>query len=308
MIDSVLKHHLSFPRRLRRFVFAAVAAATAFAGAAAPASAHVRYTYSHQVDITAVEPLTYNIDTHGVLGAGIVHVRFENHGDDMHQAQLFRLNDGVTFDQWQMDLHGSDPNKALFVDAAPAGGANPVLPHGRQDVWDLLQGGMYVVACFVPGPNGVPHIFLGMYKPFDVQGTAPQWAVNDDQEGGQADFEIRAHDLTYTMPQYLVHGTRIRFQDTDASDVHEVNFGRLLPGKSVADAKAWFVASSANAATAGPPPFTVYGGHGAVLPGQGGWFEVQGPPGRYIAFCLVPDDVTGVPHAAMGMVVGVTIL
>lgn len=306
MIDSVLNHHLSFPRRVRRLVFATVAAAMAFAGSVAPASAHVGY--SHEVDITAVEPLTYTIDTHGALAAGIDHIRFENRGDDMHQAQLFRLSQGVSFAQWQTDLHGANPNQALFVDAAPVGGANPVLPHGRQDVWDLLQGGTYVVACFVPGPNGVPHIFLGMYKAFRVQGTAPEWAVDDDQEGGQADFAIQAHDLTYTMPPVLADGTRIRFQDTDAADVHEVNFGRLLPGKTVADAKAWFVASSANAATAGPPPFTVEGGHGAVLPGHGGWFKIQAPPGRYIAFCLVPDDQTGMPHAAMGMVVGVTII
>jgi hypothetical protein len=282
-----------------------MAAAVAFTGAAAPASAHVRY--SHEVDITAVEPLTYDIDTHGVLAAGIDHIRFENHGADTHQAQLFRLNDGVTFEQWQADLHGPNPDKALRGDGTPAGGANPVLPGGRQDVWDLLQGGTYVVVCFVPGPNGVPHLFLGMYKPFEVAGTPPEWAVDDDQAGGQSDFSIRAHDLTYTMPEYLVSGTRIRFQDTDASDIHEVNFGRLLPGKTVADAEAWFVAST-KPGNPGPPPFTFEGGHGGVLPGQGGWFKIQAPPGRYVAFCLVPDDQTGLPHAAMGMVVGVTIL
>jgi len=105
-----------------------------------------------------------------------------------------------------------------------------------------------------------------------------------------------------------LHGAVIRFDDTDAADPHEVNLGKLLPGKTVADAKAWFVANAANPATSGPAPFTFMGGHGADLPGHGGWFRVEADPGQYIAFCLVPDDQTGMPHAAMGMVVGVTIV
>ncbi|MEZ0108271.1 hypothetical protein ABH920_002269 [Catenulispora sp. EB89] len=307
-IGSVLNHLHPIPRRVRRAVVAVVAAALAFVGIAGPADAHVRL--SHQVDITAVEPLTYDVDTHGVLAAGVVHLRFENRGADLHQAQLFRLNDGVTFAQWQADIHGPNANAALFADGVPTGGANPVVPpHGRQDVWDVLRGGTYVVTCFVPGPGGVPHIFLGMYKSFDVQGTVPEWAAADDREAAQSSFVIRGHDLTYTMPPYLVRGTVVRFEDTDAADDHEVNLGKLLPGKTVDDAKAWFVASSATPpVNPGPPPFTFEGGHGAVAPGHGGWFKVQADPGRYIAFCLVPDDQTGLPHAAMGMVVGVTVL
>lgn len=294
-------------RRFRRGLVATLAAAVALLGVAAPAGAEVRL--SHRVDIAAVEPLSYTVDTHGSLAAGVVHVRFVNQGTDLHQAQLFRLNDGVTFAQWQADLHGPNPNTALFVDAAPTGGATVVQPGKHQDVWDVLQGGTYVVACFVPGPNGVPHVFLGMYKAFDVHGAVPSWASAADRNSELSPFSIRAHDLTYTMPKFLVHGTTVRFEDTDASDVHEINLGRLLPGKTVADAKAWFVASSATPPVdPGPPPFTYAGGHGADLPGHGGWFKVQADPGRYIAFCLVPDDQTGMPHAAMGMVVGLTIL
>jgi len=287
---------------------ATLAAAMALLGVAAPASASV--VRSQTLDITAVEPLTYTIDTHGQLTAGLVHLRFVNRGTAAHQAQLLRLNDGVTFAKWQADLRGPDPNVAVFGDATTAGGATPVLPGGREDVWDVLRAGTYVVACFVPGPNGVQHIFLGMYKPFDVRGATPRDPVARERHAGWPWFgTIRAHDLTYTMPRYLVDGSVIRFEDTDASDIHEVNLGKLAPGKTVADAKAWFVAASANPPRdPGPAPFTFAGGHGAEPPGHGGWFQVEADPGRYIAFCLVPDDKTGLPHAAMGMVVGVTVL
>jgi hypothetical protein len=307
----VLKHHLSVLARirrscrLRRGLIATTVVAVALLGAA-PASADDRC--SRDVDITAKEPLTYDIDTHGTLAAGLVHIVFKNAGAHPHQAQLFRLNDGVTFDKWQADLKGSNPNTAFFADAVPTGGATPVLPGAQQEVWDVLQGGTYVVACFVPGPNGVPHVLLGMYKSFDIQGMlSPQELAGLDHVAWPPYASIQAHDLTYTMPQALAAGGVIRFDDTDAADVHEVNFGKLLPGKTVADAKAWFVAS-AQPGDPGPPPFTYAGGHGAELPGHGGWFRASVEPGQYIAFCLVPDDQTGKPHASMGMVVGFTIV
>ncbi|NUR59660.1 MAG: hypothetical protein HOV87_13475 [Catenulispora sp.] len=301
----MLKLFSPLPGRARRAVAGLAIAVSAVLGVAAPATAAPHAHVSDTVDITAVEPLTYTIDTHGTLAAGVVHLVFKNAGQAPHQAQLFRLNDGVTFERWQADLHSANPNTALFTDAVPAGGATPVLPGARQDVWDVLQGGTYVVACFVPGPDGTPHIFLGMYKPFDVVGSTGLVSAC----GRPACPWIQAHDLTYTMPASLVRGTVVRFDDTDAKDVHEVNFGKLLPGKTVDDAKAWFVASAAQPpVNPGPPPFTFAGGHGAEPPGQGGWFQVEADPGQYIAFCLVPDDQTGKPHAAMGMVVGFTII
>ena len=104
----------------------------------------------------------------------------------------------------------------------------------------------------------------------------------------------------------LHRGGLYRFQDTDAQDVHEINLGKLLPGKTVADAKAWFAGLATPGGPVGPPPFTYFGGFGAVLPGNGCWFRADLKPGAYVAFCLVPDDTTGIPHAATGMVVGFT--
>ncbi|GAA2066604.1 hypothetical protein GCM10009839_92990 [Catenulispora yoronensis] len=313
----MLKLHSPLSGRIRRAAVAtavATAAATlALLGTAAPAGAvgHVSHTHvSHTVDITAVEPLAYTVDTHGTLEAGYVHVAFRNQGHVAHQAQLFRLNDGVTYAQWLADLHGPNPNAAFFTDAAPTGGATPVVPGARQDVWGVLSGGTYVVACFVPGPGGVPHVLLGMYQPFEVVGSVPAWAQQLAPAFGRPAWaSIQAHDLTYTMPPSLVRGALIRFDDTDSADVHELNLGKLLPGKTVDDAKGWFAASANNPLVdPGPPPFTFEGGYGAVVPGQGGWFRVEADPGRYIAFCLVPDDETGKSHASMGMVTGFTVL
>jgi hypothetical protein len=79
-----------------------------------------------------------------------------------------------------------------------------------------------------------------------------------------------------------------------------------IPGKTVADAKAWLAGLATPAGPAGPPPFVSSGGYGGELPG-GGWLKLDAEPGNYVAFCLIPDDKTGFPHAAMGMVVGFTV-
>ncbi|NUR29586.1 MAG: hypothetical protein HOV83_27685 [Catenulispora sp.] len=290
--------------RVWRGTVAAAVTLVAVFGGAAPASADA--PCSRNVDITAVEPLTYTIDTHGTLVAGLVRIGFWNDGAAPHQAQLFRLNDGVSFAKWQADIHGPNAEAAIFADGVPTGGANVVAPGGHQYVEDVLQGGTYVVTCFVPGPDGVPHIFMGMYKSFDVAGVAPSWPEHPGQPVWDS---IQAHDLTFTMPPALRRGALVRFDDTDAEDVHEVTFGKLLPGKTVDDAKAWFAASAATPPVdPGPAPFTFAGGHGAVVPGAGGWFQVDADAGRYVAFCLVPDEETGMSHASMGMVVGFTVL
>jgi len=43
-------------------------------------------------------------------------------------------------------------------------------------------------------------------------------------------------------------------------------------------------------------------GLGALSPGQTSWLALDLQPGTYIALCFVPDEQTGAPHAAMGMV------
>lgn len=282
------------------------------AGADAFGHHAVPFDHEHTVVITAKDPLTYDIDTRGTVPAGPVHIEFGNAGSGLHQAQLFRLNDGVTIAQWEADLNGPNPNKAFTEDAAPTGGAAPILPGAHQEVWDVLQGGTYMVVSFVPGPDGVPDVFKGMFKSFDIAGTLSAQDIATERELVEDESpccRITGHDLTYTAPAVIRTGSVIRFDDTDAKDVHELNLGKLAPGKTVADAKAWFVKAFATPPVdPGPPPFTYMGGHGADLPGHGGWFKVQADPGSYIAFCLVPDEATGVPHAAMGMVVGLSIV
>jgi hypothetical protein len=260
---------------------------------------------SHTVDITGVD-FRFLIDTHGFAVGGLTDVRFHNRGHVDHQAQLFRLNDGVTQDEFKADLANPNP-AALFADSVPAGGAAVVHPHDGQQVWDPLQGGTYAVVCFVPDEKGVPHFALGMVGFFELHGTVASERLDRLHPAVEVEEEvITAHDLTYTIPRVLSRNSIYKFVNTDASEGHEINLGRLKPGKTVADAKAYFQRLTQPGGP-GPAPFVSEGGHGAILPGSHGWFKVTEDRGHYVAFCLVPDDKTGVPHAAEGMVVGVDV-
>lgn len=252
---------------------------------------------SRKIDVTGVD-FSYVISTHGSVGAGLIGIRFHNRGGNDHQAQLFRLNNGVTPAKFKADLLASGPG-ATFADSVVAGGAAVLRPWDEQTVWDFLEGGTYAVVCFVPAANGVPHYAMGMLGFFQVHGMADPMAHPPfDVEG-----VITAHDLTYTMPKVLERDEVYKFVDTDADEVHELNLGRLKPGKTVADAKAYFKRLT-QPGNPGPAPFWSEGGHGAVQQNGGhGWFKVDDDSGRYIAYCLVPNN-QGIPHAALGMVVG----
>jgi hypothetical protein len=291
-------------RRARAAVGLVAFITAASVAAAGPAAADCG-PCAQTIDIAAVDD-SYSIHPHGAVHAGLVRLRLFDYGQMDHQAQLFRLNDGVTYQKFVTDLQSPNPNQALFGDAVPTGGTTPVTSHGDQTVYQALQGGTYVVVCFVPGPDGVPHFVKGMYAPFTIAGTATP-AQLAAVHPTHVDGVIQAHDMTYTMPAVLHNGGLYRFQDTDAEGIHEVNLAKLLPGKTVADAKAWFASLATPAGPTGPPPFTYSGGFGAELPGNGGWFQADVTPGAYIAFCLVPDEQTGIPHAASGMVVGFTV-
>ena len=274
--------------------------------AAAPAEAS-SLTRAHTVDVIGTDngmTDSFVVDTHGTVPAGLVKLRFQNRGTMNHQAQLFRLHDGVSYAKFLADLHSANPFVALFVDSSADGGAAVAGPHGDQTVWEPMQGGTYAVVCLVTGSDGIPHFEKGMVAELTVSGHKTPQQLAAVHPAGDVEGVITAHDMTYTIPSVIRDDALYRFKDTDAQDTHELTFGKLLPGKTAADAKAWFASFANPGGPSGPPPFTFSGGFGGVLPGGGGWLRADVEPGNYVAFCLVPDDKTGLPHAAMGMVIG----
>ncbi len=282
---------------------AALLAATSIA-ATAPAHADPS-TQAHVVSVTGTD-YAFTIDTHGAVPAGLVQLDFTNNGPAAHQAQLFRLNDSVTFAQFLADL-ATDRTVAMFDDSSSAGGVGDLAAPGGQTIWQAMQGGTYAVVSMVTDSAGTPDFAKGMVAAFTVAGHLSPQQLAALHPAGPVAGMVTAHGLSYSLPSVLVPGALYRFQDTDTQSVHEFLIGRLLPGVTAAQAKAWFATLTAPGGPPGPQPFVDSGGFGGVAPGTGGWFLANCEPGDYVAFDLAPDSTTGAPNATLGMVVGFTV-
>jgi hypothetical protein len=222
------------------------------------------------------------------IGAGEVTLRLRNAGAESHQVELARLHPGATAEAFGAALRAGDSKGALgLIDFA--GGSNTVGPGGSQETTVDLTPGDYLMVCFVPSPDGTPHLARGMVMPFSVV------AAKGGADVPTASAEVRLRDFGFTLPPGFGNGT---YKVTnDGPQAHELAIVRLADGKTPADAAAFFASGGH-----GPPPFTPAGGVGAVVPGASIYGRLDLAPGNYLALCYVPDAGSGMPHAAMGMV------
>jgi hypothetical protein len=84
-----------------------------------------------------------------------------------------------------------------------------------------------------------------------------------------------------------------------ADTIHFMDLQRVKPGTTDAQVQAYF-----GSPQQGPPPFALPGpgaGNDVVSPGNSVKVEYNLPAGTYVLLCFIADDVTGMPHATMGM-------
>jgi hypothetical protein len=224
------------------------------------------------------------------LQTGLVDITLTNQGTQPHQAQLERLNNGVT--QAQV-LAAFKKGPAAFLPLLSSyGGVNAVEPGQSQEVILSITQGHYVMLCFVSGPDHIPHVLKGMYKFFTVTGPS-----NANQVGQpQADGQVTLRDFSIVLPASIPAGPLMLQVTNQGSQPHEMGLLKLMPGKTMQDALAFLQKP------AGPPPFGDAGGMGALNPGMSGWVKLNLASGNYVALCFVPDRTTGKPHFALGMI------
>lgn len=235
----------------------------------------------------------YAFDLPKAIPAGLVRVRFEVHGQEPHHAQFARLNDGVTFEQFVAALQKGE-NEALPLITFP-GGAAPIDPGSKSSVVINLPVGNYVMLCFVPSPDGVPHLAKGMVTPFTVvesQNQAPE---------PEAQATIKLVDFSFVLPTDIKAGKQIWKVVNEGSQIHEINLMKLAEGKTIEDVMAWAQKPE------GQPPFANVGGYNGMDPKATGWIDLDLTPGDYIAICHVPDPATGKAHELLGMVLPFTV-
>jgi hypothetical protein len=223
------------------------------------------------------------------LPAGVVTIRMTNRGEEPHHGQLLRLNDGVSFDQFVAALQ-QEGEGALRL-TTPEGGPALIDPARTDEVTLDLAPGSYVLACFVPSPDGVPHLAKGMIKPLEVRASDRSAAAAPEADGT---FTMR--DFSFDMPTTLPTGKSTYQVVNEGPQPHEFVVVKVAAGKTSEDVRTWYRTPDA------PPPFEAVGGINGLADGRAGFTTVDLGPGAYAAICVIPDQASGVPHIELGMI------
>ncbi len=243
------------------------------------------------VTVTATD---YRFDAPASMPAGAVTIHLINHGKELHQAQMIKLEDGKTAADLAKALQtpGPPPSWIKFV-----GGPNGIVPGQEAQATLELAPGNYVYLCLIPSPDGVMHAAKGMVRPFEV--TAASGAV---AEAPATDVTIKLTDYTFEPSPALTQGRHTIMVENAGPQPHELVLVKLAPGKKAEDFGKW-----AETGMKGPPPAQPIGGVTFLDKGSQGSFTADLTPGDYGFICFVPDAKDGKPHLAHGMMKTVTV-
>jgi hypothetical protein len=239
--------------------------------------------------IVTVTAKDYGFEAPATVSAGAVTMRLENHGKELHQAQLIKLEDGKTVADLEkaMKKPGPPPSWVKFV-----GGPNGIAPGAEANATQVLAPGSYAYICLIPSPDGVLHAAKGMVQPFEVTaGSGGAAAVLPP-----GDVTIKLTDYAFNLSQPLTPGRHTIMVENAGPQPHELVLLKLAPGKTAEDFGKW-----AETGMKGPPPAEPLGGVTILEKGGRGTFTADLTAGDYGLICFVPDAKNGKLHLMLGM-------
>ena len=261
-------------------------------GPAAPAA--------NVVTITASDYVFGMPDT---IPAGLTTFRLLNQGREPHQAVIFSVP-GKSFAELEAAAvpKGSEAewSRALYeLHPTFPGGPGVVMGADSSIITTNLPPGNYLIACFIPSPDGKWHVQKGMFHRLVVT-PAPATATAAAEP--KADITVTLSDYAFATSAPLTAGTHTIRVENSGPQLHELAIERLAPGKTIADWQRWMAGGMK-----GEPPSMPVGGFAGPDKGKVGWLTVTLTPGSYLLLCYVPDVKDGAPHVVHGMVQQITV-
>lgn len=262
----------------------------------AGASSASASTASGSTPALMIDAVDYAFRTNGSVAAGMTMVQMRNLGQEDHQTQFLRLNDGVTLPQVQVAFQ-TDPTTVTRL-ATLVGGPGTAPAGAVSAAMMDLQAGQYVLACFIPGRDHIAHAAKGMVLPLQV---APRAGAETPAPATHGTAVMKDFSFALSASAFPA-GRRMIAVTNEGAQPHEFAVLRLAPGKDAADVTQYFAATPT-----GPPPFAAAGGTTALSPGQRGIAVLDLTPGSYAVTCFVPDPASGNSHLQLGMIAGFTV-
>ncbi|MGH7586960.1 MAG: hypothetical protein ACRELU_00010 [Gemmatimonadota bacterium] len=243
------------------------------------------------ITLTATD---YAFEAPDTIATGFTTFELVNEGDQLHMAQLIKLERGRTLDDFLVAYNeafrktGPRPTWATRL-----GGPGVADPRGRSNATHYLEPGSYAWICLMNVPDGIPHVVkAGMAKPFTVQDrereTTPKTAP-------EADVVIQLLDYSFNISAPLTAGRHTIRVENAGTEPHEVGLVKLMPGKTMQDFQTWMRNPQ------DPLPANSLGGVSSLAANAEAYFDVDLTSGDYVLLCFVtaPD---GRPHTEHGMV------
>ncbi|MFB7668667.1 hypothetical protein ACFC1R_32900 [Kitasatospora sp. NPDC056138] len=297
------QHLLDRGRRLGRTARVAAVAALALAttvGTAGTASA----------ESPEEHPIEIHVDKAGITApqkhlGGLVSFRVKTDDPAGRQLQLLRPHAGVSIDRVLHDLARSVSRvrgtaaagmRAVHGEAEALGGAMVTPQVHEQFTEEVDPGSVYLLDLTAfradPAHPVVRTLELAGTNGMSAnQARYPHGIVIHRATSDGPRFQT--DDLDHVHLAYLVHN--------GSSQIHETRLRPVAPGTTDAQVQKYLDAVAAGRKAASPftgPPT----GLGAFSPDRSASIQAHGlQPGRYAVLDLVPDEKTGLPHAALGM-------
>ncbi len=153
-----------------------------------------------EVVITSSE---YIFENPAEIEAGLTSIQLENKGEELHHAQLVRLNDGVSVDEFQAAMQAEDEQLMLRL-VTLTGGVGLLPPGGSGSVLMDLKEGQYILLDFIPDAQGVPNLAKGMVSPMRVNASE----FTEAAQAPSADAEIVLKDFNMVLPDEISAGSQ----------------------------------------------------------------------------------------------------
>ena len=261
--------------------------------AAAAGAPDTAATASAAPSAVTVVTTDFSFDAPAELPAGLTTFRLVNRGPQIHHVQLVKLGEGKTMDDFMAALKaGGPPPKWISME----GGPNPAELGDTAITTVTLEPGNYAMICFVPGPDGIPHVAKGMARPLTVTAGAGATAAEPE-----ADVVMKLVDYDFELSKPIPAGQHTIRIDNAGPQEHEVVIVKLDAGKEPIDFANW------GEKMVGKPPGTLHGGVSGIMAGGKAFLEVDLAPGEYGLICFVPDSKDGKGHYRHGMAKKVTV-
>ncbi|MGH3744163.1 MAG: hypothetical protein ACRDTP_04815 [Mycobacteriales bacterium] len=235
-------------------------------------------TAAHPSSSLDVQALDYSYRISGAPHAGLIAFTFSNHGTYAHEMGISKLKPGVTLAQVKTALSAPDGEAAAtkLLDNPDAEYPVPSIvgPGLSVTVTSDLGPGHYVVTCFLPGPDGMPHVAMGMIGEFTVDPSP-----STDQPP-KSDGTVALTDTGITVPASFASGGTFAVKNTGTAE-HDFSVARL---KSAGTLQPYFQCVSGSFEKSTPVDQcagTLSGGVEALAPGATAYVTLHLASGQY---------------------------